>query len=118
MGHLVTGERAEPAAVREFGRDIAGWDDRPDGIVCDSELRAIYLMSGLAEGGVEVGRDIRFVCKQTSELLSTIYPLIDTIEENVFANGTSLAQLLIRRIGGEPPEALRTLGEPIPHWRD
>jgi LacI family transcriptional regulator len=29
-----------------------------------------------------------------------------------------LARLLIRRIDGEPAEALRTLGEPRVHWRD
>lgn len=111
-------EASSHAALRGYGLAMTRSGSVPDGIVCDSELRAICLIAGLEEGGVTAGRDVAFVCKQTSDLLSTLHPLIDTIEEDVFANGVALAQLLIRRIGGEPPEALRTLGEPVPHWRD
>jgi LacI family transcriptional regulator len=114
----LSAERSTRAAVRDFGLALARSGALPDGIICDSELRAICLIAGLAQGGVEVGRDVAFVCKQTSDLLPTVYPLIDTIEEDVFANGQALARLLMRRIDGEPAETLRTLGEPMPHWRD
>ncbi|MBI4923340.1 MAG: LacI family DNA-binding transcriptional regulator [Devosia nanyangense] len=105
------------ASMRQFGRDLARVTPRYDGIICDSELRSICLIPGLADEGVVIGRDVSFICKQTSDLLPTLYPQIDTIEEDVVAAGAELARLLIRRIAGAPPEELRTLGEPKVHWR-
>ena len=91
---------------------------RPDGIICDSELRSIFMIAGLEDEGVMAGRDFHFICKQTSDLLPALYPQIDTVEEDVFTAGMELARLLIRRINGEPAETLRTLGEPKVNWRD
>jgi LacI family transcriptional regulator len=104
--------------MRQFGRDLAADPNRPDGIICDSELCAICMVVGLADGGLRSGRDFHCICKQTSDLLDTLYPSIDTIDEDVVAAGTELARLLIRRIGGDLPEALSTLSEPLAHWRD
>ncbi|MBN9304615.1 MULTISPECIES: LacI family transcriptional regulator [unclassified Devosia] len=110
---------AEPASAetRAFGREIARMAPRPDGIICDSELRSLFIIAGLQDESVALGRDVHFICKQTSELLPTLYPELDTIEEDVLAAGMELARLLIRRIEGEPAETLRTLGEPRVHWR-
>ena len=109
--------RAASDELRALGRELAARPDRPDGILCDSELRSIPLVSGLQEGGVVVGQDLSFICKQTSDILPIVFPRVDTIEENVFAAGLELTRLLLRRIAGEPAELLQTLGEPIPHWR-
>jgi LacI family transcriptional regulator len=105
------------AEMRQFGRELAASADRPDGIVCDSELRSISLISGLEEGGVTIGRELNFICKQTSDILPTVFPDVDTVEEDVFAAGVELTRLLLRRIEGETPENLQTLSEPIVHWR-
>jgi LacI family transcriptional regulator len=110
-------DRPASAEMRQFGRDIARTSPRHDGIICDSELRSILMIAGLEDEGLATGRDIHFICKQTSDLLPVLYPEIDTIEEDVLAAGEELARLLIRRINGEPAEALRTLGEPKAHWR-
>ena len=104
--------------LRQFGREIATRADRPDGILCDSELRSISLLRGLEEGGAKVGTDIQFICKQTSGIVPTIFPGIETVEEDVYAAGVELTQLLLRRIDGEPAEALQTLSEPVFHWRN
>ncbi len=104
--------------ARELGQTIAQMSPRPDGIICDSEVRSILMISGLAERGVSTSRDIHFICKQTSGLLPALYPDIDTVEEDVLAAGAELARLLIRRIAGERDEALNSLGEPIVHWRN
>ncbi len=112
------GNRPAAAEMRQFGRDIAHMSPRPDGIICDNELRSIFMIAGLEDEGVGTGRDLHFICKQTSDLLPALYPQVDTIEEDVLAAGMELARLLIRRIDGEPAEALRTLGEPRVHWRD
>ena len=111
-------DRPSSVAMRAHGREIARMSPRPDGIICDSELRSIFVIAGLEDEGVATGRDIYFICKQTSDLLPALYPQIDTIEEDVLAAGVELAKLLIRRIDGEPAENLRTLGEPKVHWRD
>ncbi len=106
------------AEMRQLGREIALAPNRPDGIICDSELRSVCMISGLADEGVVIGRDIRFICKQTSDLIAALFPEVDTIEEDVFAAGVELARLLMRRIEGEKPENLQTLSEPKLHWRD
>lgn len=111
-----TGEN-NAAELRQLGRDLARDPDRPDGIMCDSEMRAICIISGLNDEGLRVPQDMQFICKQTSGVLPALFPQIDTIEENVFAAGQELTRLLLRRIAGEPPEALQTLSEPATHWK-
>lgn len=111
-------DRPASAEMRQFGRQIARSSPKFDGIICDSELRSIFMIAGLEDEGVVPARDIHFICKQTSDLLPALYPQIDTIEEDVLSAGEELARLLIRRINGEAAEALRSLGEPKVHWRD
>lgn len=107
-----------PAEMRKLGLDLAGEADRPDGIICDSEMRTIALIGGLQEGGVRLnGNDVHLIYKQTSGILPTLFPGIDSIREDVFAAGTELTRLLLRRIDGARAEELQTLAEPQPHWR-
>jgi len=108
----------KPADLRAFGQDLARQSDRPDGLICDSETRAMPLLGGLVEGGVKLGTDMKVICKLTSDVLPMVYPRVETIEEDVYAAGIELTRLLLRRIAGEAPGTLRTLGEPIPHWTD
>jgi LacI family transcriptional regulator len=109
-------DRPASAEMRQFGREIARRSPAFDGIICDSELRSIFMIAGLADEGLG-SEDVHFICKQTSDLLPTLYPNVDTIEEDVLAAGMELTRLLIRRINGEPATALQTLGEPKVHWR-
>jgi LacI family transcriptional regulator len=108
----------KPADLRALGQEIARQQDRPDGLICDSETRAMPLLGGLVEGGVKLGTDMKVICKLTSDVLPMVYPRVETIEEDVYAAGIELTRLLMRRIDGEAPDTLRTLGEPIPHWTD
>ena len=109
--------RGRPAEIRKLGQALAQSTDRPDGIICDSEMRTIALVGGLQDGGLRLGRDIELVYKQTSDILPTLFPDLDSIVEDVFAAGGELTRLLLRRIEGEKPEALQTLSEPGPQWR-
>jgi LacI family transcriptional regulator len=106
-----------PDEVRAYGAHLAQIPDRPDGIICDSEMRSLCIIAGLEEAGVAPGPDIHFICKQTTGLLPALHPAIDTIEEDVVAAGAELTRLLLERIAGKPPEKLQTLGEPVVHWR-
>jgi len=103
---------------RTFAAELAADPNRPDGIICGGELRAISVISGLQEAGLVMGRDMHFISKQTSDILGTLFPRVDTIEEDVHGAGLELTRLLLRRIEGEAPQNLQTLAEPIAHWRD
>jgi LacI family transcriptional regulator len=109
--------RLDPSGMRALGLELAADGQRPDGIVCDSEMRAIALVGGLLEGGLRPGEDIGLVYKQTSGILPTLFPRVDSIQEDVFAAGAELTRLLLKRIEGEPVESLQTLAEPVVHWR-
>lgn len=106
-----------PAQLREAALGLANSSSRPDGVICDSEARTIALVGGLTEGGVMLGRDMHLVYKQTSAILPTLFPRMDSVREDVFAAGVELTRLLLRRIEGAPMEELQTLAEPQPHWR-
>ncbi|KKB11928.1 hypothetical protein VE25_10285 [Devosia geojensis] len=105
------------AEMRAYGRTLATARERPDGIICDSEMGAIALIGGLQDAGLVLGRDIEVIAKQTSDILPTFFPTVDTLSEDVRAAGIELTRLLMRRIAGEPAGDLQTLGEPQPHWR-
>ena len=106
-----------PAEMRKLGLDLASRKDRPDGMISDSEMRTIALVGGLQEAGVIFGRDLHLVYKQTSGILPTLFPTLDSIREDVSAAGGELTRLLLRRIEGEAVTDLQTLAEPQPHWR-
>jgi LacI family transcriptional regulator len=108
---------AGAAELRRYGLELAQRGDRPDGIIFASEITAMAVIRGLQDGNLTLGRDIHVLYKQTSDILPTLFPEVDSMEEDVFAAGVELTRLLMRRIAGEPPEALQTLREPILHWR-
>lgn len=106
-----------PAEMRRMGLDLAAQPDRPDGMICDSEMRTIALVGGLQEAGLALGRDLQLVYKQTSGILPTLFPDVDSIREDVFAAGGELTRLLLKRIEGGDAKSLQTLSEPQPQWR-
>lgn len=106
-----------PAELRVAARALAGREQRPDGIISDSEMRTISLVSGLEDAGVVLGRDVQMVYKQTSGILPMLYPAMDSIREDVFAAGVELTRLLLQRIGGADARELQTLAEPVAQWR-
>ncbi|WP_338722838.1 LacI family transcriptional regulator [Devosia sp. XK-2] len=106
-----------PAEMRVKGVELARSPDRPDGIICDSEMRALALLGGLMEAGVVVGEDVHLIYKQTSGILPTMFPRLDSVREDILGAGIELTRLLRMRIDGAPVEDLQTLAEPQPQWR-
>lgn len=106
-----------PAEMRKAGLDLASGEERPDGIISDSEMRTIALVGGLQEAGLVLGRDVQLIYKQTSGILPTLFPALDSIREDVFAAGGELTRLLLRRIDGAEVRDLQTMAEPQPQWR-
>jgi len=107
-----------PAQLRTRGIELARSPDRPDGLICDGEMRTIALVGGFIEAGLAPGQDIQLVYKQTSGILPTLFPQMDSIREDIFAAGAELTNLLRRRIDGAPIDQLQTLAEPQPEWRN
>ncbi|KFC69709.1 putative hth-type transcriptional regulator [Devosia sp. LC5] len=119
VGRIMDGSvaRGRPAEMRRLGQELAAAPDRPHGIVSDSEMRTIALIGGLQDGGLQLGRDFQLVYKQTSDILPTLFPTLDSIQEDVFGAGVELTRLLLKRIDGDTAENLQTLAEPMPQWR-
>jgi len=119
--HGMTGRQVLPneyasgeiAPVRAFGMALARAAERPDGILVDFEIHALALASGLRDGGVILGKELHMVSKQNSDLLASIFPMVDGVVEDVHAEGVELTRLLLRRIEGEEAIALQTLALPV-----
>ncbi len=102
--------------ARAYGKALAGSDTRADAIVCNNELTAMAVIAGLTDGGQILGQDYELICKQTTEILPTLHPHMDTVAEDWFETGQELARMLVARISGEAPQDLQILQPPIPNW--
>jgi len=122
--HGLTGEVATETGIlvstdtaRSFGQTLAQRSDPFDAIISNNELATLALLGGMADKGQHLGRDYELICRQTTPILPTLYPHIDTVSEDLVATGRELARLLINRVAGAPVEQLQTLHEPQPCWR-
>ncbi len=118
-GEIVENPRAlnDASNARALGGALADRLERFDAIICNNELTALALIGGLRERNKALGRHYDLICRQTTDILPTLYPGLDTVSENLFETGSTLARLLINLIDGQRIEALQTLHEPIVHWR-
>lgn len=85
---------------------------RPDGIVCSSGSAAIAATAGIEQAGLAVGRDVRIVSKQHTNILKRFRKEIDVINEDVRQGGRDLATCVIRSIEGVPARDLHFLSYP------
>ncbi len=91
--------------------------DGVDGFICPGEVSAMAVLAGLQDQGAGIGSEVDVIAKQTSQTFDLYRPRIDTIYEDIRAAGETLGQLLLRRISGEPPEALHLLQSPMANFR-
>jgi len=110
-------ELSTTEVVRELAHQLADSDNRYDGIICNSELTALALISGMQDKGLMLGTDYDLVCRQTTQILPLLYPYIDTVAEDLTTTGTELARLLLSRINGDPIVDLQTMHKLHAHWR-
>jgi len=107
----------EAKQSRAYGYYLSQRSDPFDAIVCNSELVGLAIVSGLQDGGLILGTHYDLVCRQTTDILPTLYPKMDTLSEDLYATGSELADLLIRAIAGDKVCDLQTLHQPVIHWR-
>ena len=80
-----------------------GEPERPDGYICGGEVSALAVMAAAYDRGLELGKDVRLVAKQTSGLFDQVRPRVETIYEDLSEAGLLMGRLLLRRIAGPLP---------------
>jgi LacI family transcriptional regulator len=88
----------------------------PDGYVCVGEMTAMVALAVLADTGAVHGVDADIVAKRASPIFDKIRPRIDTVHEDLRATGRAMAEMLLRRMHGEPPGQLNRLFRPDPSF--
>ncbi|MEE4118534.1 MAG: LacI family DNA-binding transcriptional regulator [Paracoccaceae bacterium] len=79
----------------------------PTALVCATDMGALGAHRAAREAGLTVGRDLSLIGYDGVPEGAWVAPPLTTFEVDNRAAGARLAALLIRRIRGEPPEALR-----------
>jgi len=101
-----------PDAIREaVMRRLAGRTP-PDGYICPGDGAALAVMAGISDAGKEIGAEVDIVAKQTAQIFRQVRPRVDAIYEDTTLAGLEMGRLLLRRIAGEPAEALHVLHGP------
>ncbi|SNY92206.1 LacI family transcriptional regulator [Cohaesibacter sp. ES.047] len=107
------GAEGHIATLRSMSMSILDQQAPVDGILCENELDAISVATGLRDTEYPGWKDIALVTKQTSDLLPALYPSVIGIKETIYDSGVELARLLIALMNGDAPANLQTLSEPV-----
>lgn len=86
--------------------------DRPDGFIMAGEIAAMAGLAAIEDTGLQLGRDIDLVAKQTSNVFDLYRPRIETIFENIEDAGRTMAQALLDEIQGAGSSMRQTLQTP------
>lgn len=82
----------------------------PDGLICGSGSAGIAAAIGLEQAGLQLGREIDIVSKQSSfDMLKWFRPGLHVISEDFREAGRDLTKKLLALLGGAQPETLQTL---------
>lgn len=86
-------------ASRAFGREAARWLTagglKADGVVCFNDLVGLGLLSGFAEQGLAVSRDIRVVGFDDIEECAQSFPGLTSVQCDIAGFGTRIAATVI-----------------------
>ncbi|MBM1218965.1 substrate-binding domain-containing protein [Ponticoccus sp. SC2-23] len=104
IGNCVTREGGSDAAAR-----ILALPDRPTAIVCAVDMAALGVYRAAEKLGLVIGRDLSVIGYDGIPEGDHTDPPLNTFAVDNHYSGARLAALLIRRIRGEDPEALREL---------
>jgi len=100
--------------IRERIAQIATRPTAPDGYVCASGGGASAVVVGLESVGLNLGREVDVVTKQSSKLLRWFRPQLMLVEEDFRLAGRELARAVMGAIAGREACELQTVAEPPP----
>ncbi|AHM02691.1 transcriptional regulator, LacI family [Roseibacterium elongatum DSM 19469] len=101
---IFTVPEAEVAALR-----LLDLPDAPSAIVCALDLAAMGLYRAAPRAGRQIGRDLAVISYDGIPEAATLDPPLTTYVVDTRAAGRRLAQMLLARIRGTAPEALREI---------
>lgn len=90
-------------AIRAYFYDSFSKTERVDGIVCGGEVVALAVMAAACDRGLQLGKDLHLVTKQTSGLFDQVRPRIPAIYEDLSEAGLLMGRLLLERIAQKKP---------------
>lgn len=102
VGDAMTVAAGAEAARRLFSRAVP-----PTAIVCAVDLAALGVYEAATGIGLEIGRDLSVISYDGIPEGAWTRPRLTTFRVDSRAAGARLADLLIRRVRGAPPESLR-----------
>lgn len=105
----MTGESGRHVARQLLARPA---QRRPTAFVCVSDALALGVMAAIREAGLRVGRDVSVLGHGDTEAGQLSDPPLASVEQDIFANGQRVAQLLLRCIAGDEVSELQTLESP------
>ncbi|MBW4709994.1 substrate-binding domain-containing protein [Roseobacter sp. YSTF-M11] len=106
VAHMREGAVTEKMGAA-YARDILRRPHPPTAIVCAVDKAALGVYSAAAEFGLKIGSDLSVISYDGIPEGAHATPPLSTYAVDYTASGQRLSALLIRRIKGEAPEALR-----------
>ncbi|MFT4257812.1 MAG: substrate-binding domain-containing protein [Pseudoxanthomonas sp.] len=86
----------------------------PSAVLVDNHLAGVGAMHAVLSAGMEPGRDISLIVHGGLDADSLIqHPVTLVRPPTPTATGLALAELMLRRLGGEPVERLQVLRQPV-----
>jgi LacI family transcriptional regulator len=85
---------------------------RPDGIICGSASAAISAIGAAEEAGCTIGGDFDLAVKESFNMMKKFRREIEVVQEDFRRAGMTLADAVVRTIGGTPARDLQTIDVP------
>lgn len=98
--------------IRDATVELMRRERRPDGIVSSTGGAAFALVAGIEAAGLQLGRDVDIVSKQSFRLLPVFRPQIHVVNEDFRQAGRDLARAVLGAIAGRPVAELQSLVVP------
>ncbi len=106
---LISGPARNSAEGEVASRDLLRISKPPTAILCSVDRAAIGVYATAEKAGLQIGRDLSLISYDGTPEGELMRPPLSTYSADTRNAGGRLTELLIRRIDGEPPEALREL---------
>lgn len=95
----------EIEALRRCGRAFARRKDRPDAVLAHSDAIALAFLAGLHDAGMQVPRGVALIGFDDRPASRLAWPPLTTIAQPSHDVGRAGAEILLRKIAGEPEPA-------------
>ena len=100
----------------ESGHDIAtrllDLDDPPTAMLCASDFTALGVMRAVKARGLEIGVDVSIIGYDDIPLAQYADPPLTTMHQQIHRAGGRVAEMLLARMAGTPPEELQEVWPP------